>query len=73
MSQYPKDLIPPPCALGEIRCQNDPFACSAANLCTNCGCCPLTAIGFVGACPKGTFCGNPIADVPFCSGSGSTK
>jgi hypothetical protein len=87
----------PPCALGEIACQGDPFACCAPSLCTACGCCPTTQssccsgtvnglcydpsqetccdpapqTGLLGACPKGSFCANPLGGVPTCCPSGS--
>ena len=34
-------------------------------------CCPKTAIGLVGACPRQTVCAPPLGDVPFCCESGS--
>jgi len=60
---------PPACAQGQVRCPNSALCYSAADE----TCCDPTAIGLVGTCPKGTFCGNPLADVPFCCPTGSEK
>ena len=60
----PKDLIPPPCAFGEIACNNDPFACCAPNLCSStCGCCPATQPTCCGdATTVNRLCFDPTAE-----------
>lgn len=59
----PQDLIPQTCAFGEIACNNDPFACCAANLCTEkCSCCPATKPACCGtdANAGNHFCYDPL-------------
>jgi hypothetical protein len=60
----PKDLIPPPCALGEIDCNGDPFACCAPQLCSpKCGGCPPNKPACCGDANSGNhFCYDPAEE-----------
>ena len=59
----PKDLVPPPCALGQIACHDDSFACCDPKLCTSCGCCPATRPSCCGdATTVNRLCYDPTAE-----------